>query len=294
LAGGEVTGVQVQGIGGPAGIFHDDGVLRHPEALGGQRGDQRHGRAGLIAALDHPRPEGPAQLLAELVHRCAVSLGTAPFQEHGLGHRDLEGVRAAFDEILPVGRFDVVRLNLQQHLGIEIQALIDRQAPKRIAIAAVVVAARHVVVQPGELEAALERPLGRELPHAVLVEGQRFAPPSLLLQLHALTQKIVDLDGRGDRRGRLGKKRLRKDDRRQQGTQQRTAGAEKTLSSHSDIRHVIILNAGIPTACVAPPGERSAYLSGLSTRSGGRRLKASYSGGKPQAARGRTSGHSRI
>ena len=148
--------------------------------------------------------------------------GHVPLEERRLAQRHLEVAGPPLDQFLPVRRLDVVRLDLQQHLAVQVQRPLGRQPRDRLAEAAVGVAALKIVMQPGEVEPLLQRGVVGMLPHGVFVVRQGLAPAPLLFQLLPAPQHLGDLAaGIGDRDDRGKLRRGRSGQQREKGQQGR-------------------------------------------------------------------------
>ena len=182
LVRGEVGGIGIQAVGRPAETLEDCRGRAHLQALLGQRGQRRHGVAGVLAGCRRSArpascapPRGRARWPASRGRECSVALKTGSLMRH------LEIAGPAGHQVAPIGLLDVVRLDLQQHARVQVQRLLRRQLRQRPAKAAVGIAAAQIIVQAGRLETPLQALLVRVKPQGVFVVGDRFAPPPLRL-----------------------------------------------------------------------------------------------------------------
>ena len=207
LIGREVGRIGIEAVGRPADEFEDRRGGTDFGAALGQGGGRGDGFVGLLPGGDGPAGRRLPEFAAERVDRGPVLLGDVLLAESRFAQGDVEVVDAALDELLPVRRFDVVRLDFHEHAVVELHRPVRRQLDQRVAEAAVGVTAVEVVMEPGRLDAPLEAAFAGEEPHGVLVIGQRFAPTAIALQLPPAPQQIVDLQraaADGQRGGLLG------------------------------------------------------------------------------------------
>ena len=98
-------------------------------------------------------------------------------------------------------------------MRIELDGVGFAQGDEVLAIAAIDVAARQIVVDLGEIDALFQIVLVGMGPQSVFVQGQRFAPTPLRFEFFPLLKQIVQFGGRDrldDLDRDLGRSQLRK------------------------------------------------------------------------------------
>ena len=115
-----------------------------------------HAFPGVEPRGGRPGAELLVQFAAEGVDPGRTALGHVALGERRLAHGHLQVEGAAVDQVFPGRQFDIVGLDLLQHLGVEIQGPVGRYMGQAGRIAAVGVAAAQVVMQPGQLETPFE------------------------------------------------------------------------------------------------------------------------------------------
>ena len=110
-----------------------------------------------------------------------------------LAQGQIERPRAARDQLLPRGLRHVVGVYFEQDFRVEIKRLVLAERGDAFFKATIAVAAGNVVVNLGDIEAALERLLARVLPQRVFVMRDGLAPLALSFEAAAAIQDVVDL-----------------------------------------------------------------------------------------------------
>jgi len=206
LAGRKIGGIRVQGIGRTAKIFPDRRRRRQPQALLCQLGGHGHRLAGIGTAGYDPHSYEPTQLIAQGVDLLRVGLGQMILKKNRLFEGHFQLVGAFLDQMLPMGWFHVVGLDLAQHLVVEFQRPGRRDLFELAAKRLVGITPRQIVVHAHPLESPAQARIVRIAPQGVFIVRQRLAPAALKLELMAAAQKIENLLLRidnGDRGGGL-------------------------------------------------------------------------------------------
>ena len=95
-------------------------VLAQSDPLAPEPGNVHHGVAGLVTVVDLPASNAIVHFAAEVVDLRLRHVRQIVLDKYRIGQRHLEGSRAVVDQLLPIRRLDVVRLNLQQHFAIQV------------------------------------------------------------------------------------------------------------------------------------------------------------------------------
>ena len=157
--------------------------------------------------LDHAWAQFATQGVPKRVHLASRGPGEIAIKERRFGQRHVETVDPALDQFFPMRRLDVVRLDLQEHLGVQIQRGRERQPFERLAETRIAVAATQVVMVSREVETPPETLLGRIVADRALVMRKRFAPSVLHFELPPLTEQLADFGRtRRDQARRLGRR----------------------------------------------------------------------------------------
>jgi hypothetical protein len=192
LIRGKVGGIDVERVGRAAHVLQHHAMGWNARAPLRQHRGRGDGVACVAARPDDARAQRAAQLVTEIVEDFGVGAPHVPREERGIVEGDLEHIRPLLDQLLPVWGLDIVRLEFQQHLGVQVQRFAKRRPAHQPLVAAIVVATRQIVVQPGMLEPQLEAAVVGESPDGVFVVRKRLAPTTLRLQLPTFDEKPAD------------------------------------------------------------------------------------------------------
>ena len=177
--------------------------------------------------------------------------------EYRIRQRHLEDLRAIVDQLLPIGRLDVVRLNLQEHFAIQVQRVALGNRGQGPLVAGVAVAAAELIVGPGRAQTLLDGRIVREFPQGVLIERQGLAPTTLAFERLAALEQSAHLPhvqiARSGRFGRDDEPNFR-DRRRRQRKRRKQPECEDEERGRGPTVHVQVLMCR-PLSGVSPGKE---------------------------------------